>query len=264
MGEFRILFLGDIVGKPGRRAVREHVARLRKAHQADLVIANGENAAGGVGIDPSTADEIFGAGVEIITTGNHIWSKRDIYPYLEKNAHRMVRPYNTAPGAPGVGALVFETTQGVKVGVANLLARVFMPDLVDCPYRAADELLRKELSSATVRFIDFHGEATSEKVAMGYYLDGRATVMVGTHTHVQTADERVLPKGTAYISDVGMCGPGESVIGVDVGIVLEKFVSGRPTRFEVAGGAAMINGVVVNCDPATGRAHSIARVLERY
>lgn len=264
MGELRILFLGDIVGKPGRRAVREHLARLRRDHRADLVIANGENAAGGVGIDPGTADEIFGAGVDVITTGNHIWAKRDVYPYLDKNSHRMVRPYNCAPGAPGAGAIVVSAPDGTKVGVLNLLARVFMPDLVDCPFRAADRALSEDLAGAKVIFVDFHGEATSEKVAMGYYLDGRATVMVGTHTHVQTADERVLPRGLAYISDAGMCGPAESVIGVEVPTVLEKFVGGRPTRFEVAGGAPLLNGVIVSCDPATGRATSITRVLERH
>lgn len=260
---FKILFLGDVVGKVGRRALKDHLAALKKDINPDLTIVNGENSAGGIGIEPGTAGEIFAAGADVITTGNHVWGKREVYPYLDANSHRIVRPANFAAGAPGKGVTIWQHPNGTKVAIVNLIARVFMPDLVECPFRAYDAIEAEQLDGCKIVFVDFHGEATSEKVAMGYYLDGRATVVVGTHTHVQTADNRVLPKGTAYISDVGMCGPAESVIGVDVDLVLEKFLSGRPVRFDVATGPPILCGVVVTCDPATGRAHSIDRLLIR-
>ncbi len=260
---FKILFLGDVVGKVGRRALKDHLAKLKAETNPDLTIVNGENSAGGIGIEPGTATEIFNAGADIITTGNHVWGKREVYPYLDANAHRIVRPHNFAPGAPGKGVTFWTHSDGTKVAVVNLIGRVFMPDLVECPFRAFDALEREELNGCKIVFVDFHGEATSEKVALGYYLDGRATAVVGTHTHVQTADNRVLPGGTAYISDVGMCGPAESVIGVDVDLVIEKFLSGRPVRFDVAGGPPIICGVVVCCDRVSGHAHSIERILLR-
>ena len=260
---FKILFLGDVVGKVGRKALKEHLASIKARYSPDLTIINGENSAGGIGIEPGTAGEIFSAGADVITTGNHVWGKREVYPYLEANARKIIRPYNFAAGAPGKGVTFWEHSSGTRVAIVNLIGRVFMPDLVECPFRAFDAIERDELADCKLIFVDFHAEATSEKVALGYYLDGRATVVVGTHTHVQTADERILPKGTAYISDVGMCGPAESVIGVDVDLVLEKFLSGRPVRFDVAAGAPILCGVVICCDELTGRALSIERILMR-
>lgn len=258
----RILFLGDVVGKAGRVAVQRAVPELRKRLSPHLIIANGENAAGGVGIDPSTAEELFQTGVQVITTGNHIWNRKEIRPYLDANRHRIIRPANFSTHTPGVGAVTVLTESGVRIGVMNLIGRVFMPDLVDSPFAAADQLLSKQLADTKVVFVDFHGEATSEKIAMAHHLNGRVSAVVGTHTHVQTADERILAGGTATITDVGMCGPFDSVIGVEVPKVVERFVTGLPVRFEVADGKTQINGVLLTVDPESGRALQIERINE--
>jgi 2',3'-cyclic-nucleotide 2'-phosphodiesterase len=257
---FSILFLGDIVGKIGRHVVRDELAALRQQHQPAIVVANGENAAGGLGIEPRTADEIFAAGVDVITTGNHIWSKKEVVSYLDSHCARIIRPYNYPPNAPGKGTVIWKAPNGASVAIVNLLGRVFMPELLDCPFRAADEVLAGEEGKADYVIVDIHAEATSEKIAMGYHLDGRATLVVGTHTHVQTADERLLPKGTAYITDVGMCGPYDSVLGIKSEIIVEKFITGLPARFDLAKGPASLNGVIVHCDEQTNKPVEIKRI----
>ena len=264
MERVKILFLGDIVGRVGRVVLKQHLGEILAEHKPDLVIANGENAAGGVGIDLACADEIYGAGVELMTMGNHIWNKKEIFPFLDKNPDKMIRPANYPDGAPGCGYTIWTTKTGVKIAVFNLIARVFMPDLVDCPFAAADRLIQNELADCKIRFLDFHGEATSEKYSMGWHLDGRVTMIVGTHTHVQTADSRILPKGTGYISDVGMCGAIESVIGVEIEPVLQKFITGRPSRFDAAKGRGQLNAIVVTADTATGMALEVTRIYKNY
>jgi len=261
---FRIIFLGDIVGKPGRQVLKNHLSSIKQEFSPDLIIANGENSAGGLGIDPSTTQEILAAGVQVITSGNHVWNRRDFLPVLEREAHRVIRPVNYAPGAPGKGTCIWESPDGVKVGIVNAMGRIFMGDLLDCPFRMLDQIIANEFSSVDLIFLDFHAEATSEKVAMAQHLDGRVAVMVGTHTHVQTADERVLAGGLAYISDVGMCGPRDSVIGMESSAVIERFMSGRPAKFEVAGGPPMINGVVLDCEPKARKAVAIQRINRVY
>lgn len=257
-----ILFIGDIVGRPGRTILTSTLEKLRRETTFDLVIANGENAAGGTGMDPATTQEIFRAGVTVITTGNHIWKRREIFPILESNPH-VIRPANYAPGNPGRGWTRLEV-KGVPIVVANLAGRVFMYDLVDCPFRAADAIIEAERKLEEGReplfIFDFHGEATSEKVAFGLYVDGRAQGVFGTHTHVTTADERVLPKGTAYITDVGMCGSRDGVIGVDGAQIIERFLLGRPVRSEMAKGQAIFSAVHVEVDEGTRRAVSIRRI----
>lgn len=245
----KILFFSDIVGRSGRRVLKESLEMLKEQYEPEVVIANGENAAGGLGLDLKTADEIFSAGIEIITSGNHIWSKREIKTYLDKTSQDkkkiVLRPANFPKGAPGVGHYVYETKNGFRIGVLNLMGRVFIPDLVDCPFRKADELVAELSQTCDIIFVDFHAEATSEKMALGHYLDGRVSAVVGTHTHVQTADEKVLAKGTAYISDVGMCGPADSVLGVNKNFIIERFLTARPSKFEVAAGPAQINAVLI-------------------
>ncbi len=260
MSLYRILFLGDVVGKPGRKILRDHLRKFISELNPSLTIVNGENSAGGLGIDPATTEEIFSAGAQVITTGNHVWNRREFHSVLERESHRVIRPINYAEGAPGKGWCIWEDQAGVRVGVVNAMGRIFMTDLLDCPFRSLDRVLQSELADVDLVFLDFHGEATSEKVAMGLYVDGRVAAVVGTHTHVQTADERILPKGTAYISDAGMCGPRDGVIGMEGGAVVEKFVSGRPVRFEVAKGVSMINGVIIDCDPKERRAVKIERL----
>ena len=257
---FRILFFGDVVGRAGRSALNKVVLPLRQELNPDIVIANGENSAGGLGIDEKTATEIFQAGVDVITTGNHIWHKKEIIPFLGANSNRIVRPLNFAPGAPGKGWLVWTARNGKKCAVVNLIGRVFMPDLVDCPFQQINKLLDSELKDYPIRFIDFHAEATSEKLAMSYFLDGRVTAVVGTHTHIQTADNRVLPNGTAHLTDAGMCGPLESVIGIESDAIVKRFTTGLPIKFEVAKGRAVINAVAIDCDESSGRALKIERV----
>lgn len=253
-----ILFIGDIVGKPGRQAVSRELHRLVDRHLVDLVIANGENAAGGFGLTVETAKELFGYGIHLFTSGNHIWDKRDAIEFITRE-ERLVRPANYPAGAPGKGSAVIRTAGGVKVGVLNLEGRVFMNNL-ECPFRTADgeiERLRKE---TPVILVDFHAEATSEKSALGWYLDGRVSAVIGTHTHVQTADERILPEGTAFITDAGMTGAFESVIGVRKDEPIQKFLTQLPAKFEVAKKDIRLNGVVITVDELSGRALGIERV----
>ena len=250
----RILMIGDVIGKPGRRAVKSLIPSLRKEHGIDLVIANGENTAGGFGLTLETAYELLDNGVDILTSGNHIWDQKEIIPHLQEGLP-LVRPANY-PDAPGRGALVRD-----NVLVINLMGRVFMSPL-DCPFRTADRLLKEAATSQAppVVIVDFHAEATSEKQAMGWYLDGRVSAVLGTHTHVGTVDGRILPKGTAYISDVGMTGPQDSVIGSETSVVLERFLTGLPKRLTVADGPVLMNSVLIDVDQVSGKARAIERI----
>jgi len=260
----RILFIGDIFGRPGRMIVQERLRGLVRELSIGLIIANGENSAAGFGITPSLAEDLFELGIDVITTGNHVWDKREIVDYFDiangnhnDPARRLLRPANYPPDMPGWG--VYEGKKdGVPYAVINLQGRIFMASNDD-PFRTVDQLLKQ--IQAKVIFVDIHAEATSEKVAMGWYLDGRVTAMVGTHTHIPTADERVLPKGTAYITDVGMTGPYDSVIGVQKELVVGKFLSNMPVRFEPATGDVRLCAVIVDCDETTGRAQSIQRLM---
>jgi hypothetical protein len=260
----RILFVGDVFGRPGRAIVKDRLPGLVKEQQIDLIIANGENAAAGFGITPALAEELFELGIDVITTGNHVWDKRELVEYFAADktnphsaARRLLRPANYPPAMPGWG--MFEGTKGkVPYAVLNLQGRIFMGSNDD-PFRVADRLLKE--TKAKVVVVDFHAEATSEKMSMGWYLDGRVTAVIGTHTHVPTADERVLPGGTAYITDVGMSGPYESVIGVKKELVVGKFLNNMPVRFEPATGDVRLCAVVVDCDEASGRARSIQRLM---
>lgn len=254
-----LLFIGDIVGRPGRDLLRHGLAALASHHNVDLVIANVENAAAGHGITPDIANDLFEYGVHVMTGGNHTWDKKEIFPYIVKQP-RMIRPANYPEGAPGLGRYVARAENGVMVGVVNAMGRVFMTPLDD-PFRVVLEQIELvKADGAQLVFVDFHAEATSEKVAMGWHLDGKVAAVVGTHTHVQTADDRVLPKGTAYITDVGMTGPHDSVIGVDRLAVVHRFLSAMPQRFETATENPRLNGVVVQADEQTGLAVSITRV----
>ena len=256
MPEFKILFVADVVGRPGRNAVDALLPGLREELAPDLTIVNGENSAGGFGITAKIAKELRAAGADVITTGNHVFDQREFLAELPAE-ERLLRPHNYPPGAPGTGFCVIERS-GVSVLVMNLMGRLFLTD-IDDPFRAADGILA-EHPEVKVVFCDFHGEATSEKVAMGWYLDGRASAVVGTHTHVPTADARVLPGGTAYVTDVGMVGPRDGVIGVDKEAVLKRFLTGVPHRFEVAAGVVTFNSVLVTIDSLTGRATAIQRI----
>jgi 2',3'-cyclic-nucleotide 2'-phosphodiesterase len=253
----RILFIGDIVGSPGREMLSKHLAEIVARERVDLVIINGENSAAGFGITPKIADELFALGADVITGGNHSWDKKEIQEYIPSEP-RLLRPANF-PKSPGRGLYVGTSRGGIRYAVLNLQGRVFMAPL-DCPFRTADAELAKIPSDVKIIFVDMHAEATSEKQAMGWYLDGRVSVVVGTHTHVATADERVLPNGTAFITDVGMTGPHESVIGMDRGAMVKRFLDSMPTKFEVAIGDVRINGVIADIDDSTGRARSIARI----
>jgi hypothetical protein len=254
----RLLFLGDIVGRPGRDLVHRGLEAIVRHHAIDLVIANVENAAAGFGVTPDIADDLLERGIHVMTGGNHIWDKKEILPYIAEQP-RLIRPANFPAGAPGSGHIVRRGANGVPVAVINLMGRVFMTPLDD-PFRVALETIEAVRAEAKIVFVDFHAEATSEKVAMGWHLDGVATAVVGTHTHVQTADERALPGGTAYITDVGMTGPHDSVIGVVRQAVLQRFLTALPQRFETATENPRLHGVVVVADEATGRASSIDRV----
>jgi hypothetical protein len=251
-----ILFIGDIFGRPGRRAVEDHLADIVSSRQIDLVIANGENAAGGFGITPRLAEELFSYGVDLLTGGNHVWDKKEIYEYL-KAQPRLLRPANF-PQAPGRGLYCGSTRTGVPFALIHLVGRVFMTP-TDDPFREADRILASLPPECRIRIVDFHAEATSEKQAFGWYLDGRVTAVIGTHTHVPTADERVLPGGTAFVTDVGMTGPYESVIGVERRIALEKFLTQLPARYEAAEGDVRLCAVIIDADENTGAARSIQR-----
>jgi metallophosphoesterase (TIGR00282 family) len=255
----RILILGDVVGRPGRSAVRDLVPDLVKTEAIDLVIANVENAAGGMGVDIKSAEEMLSAGVHVLTSGNHIWKKKEIYPYLE-NKSRLLRPANYPNGAPGRGWIEWSSQGGLRALVVNVQGRVFMPNHVDDPFRCVDGILKDHGGYSRVVIVDMHAEATSEKVAMGWFLDGRASIVYGTHTHVQTADERLLPGGTAYITDLGMCGPWDSVIGIEKENVIEGFLTQLPRKFEVAKENVVLQGIIVDVDEETGRARDIRRL----
>jgi 2',3'-cyclic-nucleotide 2'-phosphodiesterase len=250
----QILAIGDVIGKPGRQTVQKLLPGLRQQYQLDLVIANAENAAGGMGLTVSTAKELLDAGVDILTSGNHIWDQKEIIPYLDGNMP-ILRPLNYPPGVPGRGCVTRE-----HIAVISLIGRTFIGNF-DCPFRAMDSLLGGIKNSCSVVIVDFHAEATSEKVAMGRYLDGRVSAVVGTHTHVGTVDARVLPKGTARITDIGMTGPADSIIGDDVQTVLNRFLTAMPHRLSVGSGNQMIfNSVLINVDEKSGQAFSIERV----
>ncbi|MCL6622346.1 MAG: TIGR00282 family metallophosphoesterase [Syntrophobacterales bacterium] len=255
----RILFVGDIVGSPGRRAVAELVPRLVDRFLVDLVVANGENAAGGIGITPQVAEELLNQGVDVLTSGNHIWKHKEIVPYLEEG-DRLLRPANYPPGTPGRGVTVVETAAGHRAAILNLEGRVFMSPL-ECPFRTADRLLAELPPDLRTILVDFHAEATSEKLALGWYLDGRVSAVIGTHTHVQTADERILPGGTGYITDAGMTGPLNGVIGMKKEIILERFLTQRPQPFKVASAQLQLQGVLLELDE-TGRCRQIQRLQE--
>ncbi len=261
----RILFVGDVFGSPGRRIVREHLGHLIEGNEVDLVVVNAENSAGGFGVTPATADELFDLGADVLTTGNHIWDKKEIIEYMQsvpaeshERPRRLVRPANYAPAAPGYGFYEGSLPNGQAYAVVNLQGKVFMNTPED-PFRTIDKVL-KEIK-ARVILVDFHGEATSEKVAMGWYLEGRVTALLGTHTHIPTADERVLPGGTAYQTDVGMSGPYDGVIGVEKELVLARFLTGMPGKFEAAQHDARMCATLIECDGGTGRATGIRRFM---
>lgn len=253
-----ILFIGDIFASAGRSIVAEHLPLLVSEYKIDLVIANGENSAGGFGTTPLIAEELLALGIDVLTGGNHSFDKREIHDYFARQP-RLLRPANYAPGLPGSGLYTGETKLGVRFAVINIQGRAAMTSL-DCPFRKADEILASLDPQIKVRFVDFHAELTSEKVAMGWYLDGRVSAVIGTHTHIPTADARILPGGTAYQTDAGMTGPYQSVIGVDKDIILRRFLTGLSTRMEAAKGGVELHGVVVAVDQDAGRATAIQRV----
>lgn len=260
-----ILFVGDIFGSAGRRIVREHIGHIREAHAVDLTIINAENAAGGFGVTPQIAEDLFDQGADVLTTGNHVWDKRELLDYMQSvpaesqaRARRVLRPVNMQRGVAGYGVFEGVTAGGVSFAVVDVMGKVFMAGTND-PFEAIDDVLKK--IEAKVIVVDFHGEATSEKVAMGWYLDGRVTAVLGTHTHVPTADERVLPGGTAYQTDVGMSGPYDSVIGVETELVLKRFLTGMPGKFEAAKGNPKMCAALIACDERTGRATAIQRIM---
>ena len=254
-----LLFIGDIVARPGRDLIRKHTRALAASCAADLVIANGENAAGGAGITRENAHEILGAGVDVITTGNHVWDKRETLEFIH-NEPALVRPANYPAGTPGHGSFVAKAKNGELVGVINVMGRVFL-STIDDPFRIAKEEIEKvKAAGARVIFVDFHAETTSEKLALSWYLDGQVAAVVGTHTHVQTADERILPGGTACLTDVGFTGPHDGVIGMDKDAVIARFTTGLPSRFEPASGDPRLNAVLITCEPATGKATAIKRI----
>ena len=246
------------MGRPARRAVRDLVPSLIENEEIDLVVANAENSAGGMGVDLKSAKELLSAGVQILTSGNHIWKKKEIYPFLDEQ-ESLIRPANYPAGAPGKGWCVWQHN-GLRALVINLQGRVFMPNHVDDPFRCVDEILKQHGSRSPVVIVDMHAEATSEKYAMGWYLDGRASIVFGTHTHVQTADERILPGGTAYITDLGMCGPFDSVIGMEKDTVIRGFLTQLPRQFEVAQDNVVLQGVIADIDEENGRARAIRRL----
>jgi len=255
-----ILFIGDIVGRPGRKTVYQFLPLLYERYKLDCVIANGENAAGGLGITPKIADELFKNGIDVITSGNHIWRKKEIFPYLD-TTDKILRPANYPPSAPGKGYTLLTLPQKIKLAVINLEGRVFMKSL-DCPFRTVEALIKEILSFTPNIIVDFHAEATSEKMAMGWFLDGKVSAVLGTHTHVQTADETILPRGTAYITDVGMTGPLESVIGMEREIALKGFLTQIPQKFKPAKGTTSLQGAVIRIDAASGKAVEIIRIRE--
>jgi len=256
--KFEVLFIGDLIGRPGRRALARFLPELKKKYEPDLIIANAENAAGGNGLTEEIGKELFFQ-VDVLTSGNHIWDKKEVLNYLDKEP-RLLRPANYPAGNPGRGHYIFQNEKGIKAAVLNLQGRVFM-EPIDCPFRQADIEIEALSKTTPIIVIDFHAEATSEKQGLGWYLDGRASALIGTHTHTPTADERVLPRGTAYITDVGMAGGLNSVIGMKPEQALQRFLSSRPQRFEPATDGLVLSSVAISIDPASGKALSIKREL---
>lgn len=258
----KVLFIGDIVGKVGRIATKALLPTVVNRYKVDLVIANGENAAGGFGITDKLADEILGCGVHIITMGNHVWDKKEFISQISKE-DRILRPLNYPPGVPGYGSILYTLHNGEKVAVINIAGRVFMSN-IDCPFRTGKEEVEKLSSLTKVIIIDFHAEATSEKIAFGYFMEGKVSAVIGTHTHVQTADEKILPGGTAYITDVGMTGPCNSVIGIDKEQIIHRFLTNIPVRFETARGEGIFSAIVIEIDEKTGKSTALQRLQLKY
>ncbi|WP_028307288.1 TIGR00282 family metallophosphoesterase [Desulfitibacter alkalitolerans] len=256
----RFLFIGDIVGRPGRNIVKSMLPQLKVECSPDVVIVNAENAAGGNGLTEQVANELYNDGVDFITLGNHVWDKKDILDFIDRE-ERIVRPANYPPGTPGKGYKVF-TKNNIKLSVINLQGRVYMQAL-ECPFRTMDNILAHIANQTNIIIVDIHAEATSEKMALGYYLDGKVSAVLGTHTHIQTADDKILPKGTGYITDVGMTGPYESILGIKKENIIARFLTHMPNRFEVATGTSQLNAVILEVDNVTGKAVSIER-LQKY
>ncbi len=252
----KILFIGDIYASAGRRILADHLRDIKETNRIDLAIANAENAAGGFGVTGAVAEELFKMGLDVLTTGNHVWDKRELYTYLDRQP-RLIRPANY-PDAPGRGVVTVRTSSGIECAVINLQGRVYMPH-TDCPFRTADRILAELDPSIKVRFVDFHAEVTSEKIALGWYLDGRVSAVIGTHTHVATADTRVLPGGTAYQTDCGMTGPYDSVIGVETASIIRRFLTSMPVKMEASTKRPELHAVIVDVDESTGLARSARR-----
>lgn len=257
----RILFIGDIVGEPGRKAVKELVPKITKREKIDFIVANGENTAGGSGVTPALVDELLSYGVDVITSGDHIWKRKEIIDRIARDA-RILRPANYPREAPGFGSTVVQSKAGVDVGVINIQGRVFMQAIED-PFRVVKSELDRIKNKARVIIVDVHAEATSEKIALGWFLDGLVSAVIGTHTHVQTADEKILPQGTAFLTDAGMTGPFDSVIGRNKEQILARFMTQMPTKFEMAEGDIQLHGAIIDIDEKTGKANSIKRVQEK-
>ena len=255
-----VLFLGDIVGEPGRNAVIGRLPELKEKHALDFIIVNGENAAGGRGITGKITIDLLRAGVSVVTTGDHIWDQKDIIAFLELEP-RLLRPLNYPEGAPGSGSIVLETPKG-KIGVISVQARTFMQPILENPFRAVEAAVTKMRAETTNIIVDAHGETTSEKIALGRFLDGKVSAVIGTHTHVQTADEQIFPGGTAFMCDAGMCGPVNSILGRKIEPIMDRFISNLPSPFPVAGGEVRLHGALIEIDEATGRALRITRIDE--
>jgi len=253
-----ILVIADIVGRPGRRAIKGLLPGIQKQENIDFVIANAENAAGGRGLTRQVMNELLGSGIDVLTMGNHVWDNKEIYSFVD-DEFRLVRPVNFPPYCPGQGYHVYTGGINKKIAVINAMGRIFLPPL-DCPFRTVEQVIEEVKELSDIIIIDFHAEATSEKLAMGYYLDGKVTAVLGTHTHIQTADERILPRGTAYITDLGMTGPQESILGMDKDMVINKIIYQRPVRLEVAGGTAILQGVILRTDDSNNQVREIIRV----
>ncbi|ORT99467.1 Phosphoesterase [Anaerovibrio sp. JC8] len=253
-----ILLVGDVVGRPGRKAFKKYTKELREKHNIDIVIVNGENSAAGKGISRKSLDELYAGGADIVTSGNHVWDKREVYEVIDTDPY-LVRPANYPEGAPGKGWCLYPF-KAKNVAVVNMSGRAFMPDM-DCPFQKIEDVLGEIGGQADIIILDFHAETTSEKMAMGFYLDGRVQVVVGTHTHIQTADERILPQGTAYITDLGMVGPWNSVLGVKSDIIIKKFTSCMPARFDLADGPGVYSALLVEFDDTTNKPTRVERIL---
>jgi hypothetical protein len=257
----RILFIADVIGKPGRQVVENVLPQIIEEENIQFVIANCENAAGGFGLTPKISREVFAVGVDVITMGNHVWARREISEIIEEK--NILRPANFPPEVPGKGWAIIQASNGAKVGIINLMGRVYMSTL-ECPFRTADRIIEEISRETKIIVVDMHAEITSEKVAMGWYLDGKVSAVIGTHTHVPTADERILPQGTAYITDIGMTGPRDSIIGIKKEIILKKYLTQMPIRFEVARGDLVFAGAVVEIEEKTGKAESIKRIAKPF